>query len=280
MRTRTLVLFSLAALVACDGSNTLDRDTGPSTFGSDDGESGNPTEVTATTGLTGATQATQTSADSSGTTATTEDESTTGEQTDSSSGEPTSASTSTSSPADSSSDSTAGSSSSETTDETGPPPDMVDLSGFTLTQVSTEQSFVLPLGTILDPGQRLVVGRDASRGAFENHWGVVLGEEVVYVNAAGEFPLINGDEVFTLFDPADMLVDGPTPPLDAGQTIQRIDLESSGAAAWPSAAFSSADPGVAFPIETAVHGIFMTEASDAQGSGAFVYEFIELQAWP
>ncbi|MEM6296904.1 MAG: hypothetical protein AAGA54_36910 [Myxococcota bacterium] len=159
-----------------------------------------------------------------------------------------------------------------------PPADAVDLSGFVITQTNSSRTFTLPAGTVVPSGGRVVIGRDASRGAFEGHWGVDLGDDVVYVDSEDAFPAINGDETFSLRDADDVMVDGPTAAIDAGQTMQRVALDAT-ALAWEAGGDASATPGDGLPDADGA-GVFITEASDASGAGAFVYEFVELQAWP
>ncbi len=171
----------------------------------------------------------------------------------------------------------------ETGDETGssttdvdPSEDSVDLSGWTLVQTGSDRVFTLPAGTIIPAGAILVVGRDATRGAFEQHWGA-LEADVVYLDSEDSFPAINGDETFSIRDASDTVVDGPTPAMASGQTVARTDASAAGS--WTTAGEGDADPGVGHPFAGS-SGVFLTEVSDATGSGSFVYEFIELQAWP
>jgi len=170
----------------------------------------------------------------------------------------------------------AGGESGSSTTAIDPPEDSVDLSGWTVVQTGSDRTFTLPAGTVLPAGAVLVVGRDASRGAFEQHWGA-LDEDVVYVDSEDSFPAINGDETFSVRDPSDAVIDGPTPALESGQAMARTDV--SGTGSWTSGGEGDAAPGVGHAF-SGTSGVFITEVSDASGSGSFVYEFIELQAWP
>lgn len=172
-------------------------------------------------------------------------------------------------------DDTDGGSESSTT-AVEPPEDSVDLSGWTVVQTGSDRTFALPEGTIVPAGTVLVLGRDASRGAFEQHWGA-LGEDVLYVDTEDSFPAINGDETFSVRDASDATVDGPTPALESGQAMARTDVSNPGS--WSSAGEGTATPGVGHAF-SGTSGVFITEVSDATGSGSYVYEFIELQAWP
>lgn len=157
-----------------------------------------------------------------------------------------------------------------------PPADALDLSGWRVVQTSSERTFTLPAGTVLPAGAVLVLGRDSSRGAFEQHWGA-LAEDALYVDTEDRFPAINGDETFSLLDPADTLIDGPTPAMASGGAMTRTDVSAAGS--WTSAGEGTATPGVGHEFSGSA-GVFITEVSDASGTGAYVYEFIELQAWP
>lgn len=164
----------------------------------------------------------------------------------------------------------------ESSSSTGDPTLLeVDLSGWTVEQANSARTFTLPANTLVPAGGVVVIGRDASRAQFEAYWGP-LGDDVVYFDANDEFPAINGDETFALRD-GGATIDGPTPALQAGTTVRRDDLAEAGS--WTVAGERNADPGTGHP-DPGASGVFLTEASDASGSGNFVYEFVELQAWP
>ncbi len=165
----------------------------------------------------------------------------------------------------------------ESSSSTGDAPVVeVDLSGWTIEQTNSVRTFTLPENTLVPAGGLVVVGRDASRAQFEAYWGL-LGDDVVYFNAGDAFPAINGDETFTLLDDGGATIDGPTPAIAGGDTVRRNDLSAVGS--WTVEAEGNANPGIGHPDPGAA-GVFLTEASDASGSGNFVYEFVELQAWP
>ncbi len=153
--------------------------------------------------------------------------------------------------------------------------DEVDLSGYQVVQTSSSRTFTIPDGTLVAPGTVIVIGRDASRGAFEQHWGALPGD-VVYLDAEDGFPAVNGEETYTLRDPGGSAVDGPTPPLQSGDVLHRTDL--SGGLSWTLMAEGNADPGLG--LMEGASGVYLTEASDATGTGNFIYEYVELQAWP
>ena len=152
----------------------------------------------------------------------------------------------------------------------------IDLSGWTLVQTNSSRTFTLPEGTLVSAGGLLVVGRDASRAEFEQYWGP-LGDDVAYLDAADTFPAINGDETFTLRDHTDAVIDGPTPAIHSGDALRRADLSSRGT--WSPVGETDADPGAGF-VDAGASGVFLTEVSDASGSSNYVFEYVELQAWP
>jgi hypothetical protein len=155
----------------------------------------------------------------------------------------------------------------------------VDLGGFRLIQTGAACVFTLPAPTLVAPGGAVIIARDASLSEFESFWGVSLPANVLYVNSADVCPRINGDETFALKDAAGFDVDGPTPLLAASSNIQRIShvQPSSQPASWTldSAAPLGATPGVANRDEGS-GAIYLSEISDTSGSGAFVFEFVEI----
>src|SRR5262249_3905045 len=67
------------------------------------------------------------------------------------------------------------------------------LSGWRLVQANGAGSFTFPAGITIPANGYVVVGRDATKAAFEAFWrgGTPLPANVVYVNSAGAFPVIN-----------------------------------------------------------------------------------------
>jgi hypothetical protein len=155
----------------------------------------------------------------------------------------------------------------------------VDLSGYQLVQTGSDCTVTIPAGTIVDPGAGLVIARDSGRTDFESFWQVVLPAKVRFLNSGDLCPRINGDESYRLVDPEAITVDGATPPLGSGTGIQRISgaLPASAVESWTTVA---ADPGEATPgtaaREPGSGRVFISEVSDASGSGNFVYEFVEI----
>jgi len=162
------------------------------------------------------------------------------------------------------------------------PPDAIDLSGWTLVQQNSTKSFTIPAGTVLHEGGYLVVGRKASKEQFESFWGRSLGEDVVYVNALDQWPVINGGETFELRDLGGRSVDGPSVamPSAGGAVVARIPgTPAPSPLSWtssPAAVLSNATPGTGQSPATSPVGVYVSEFADAVGSGNFVYEFVEV----
>ena len=79
-----------------------------------------------------------------------------------------------------------------------PGPVTLDLSGWQLRQTSSSRTYTFPVGTVVQEGGYVVLGRNRAQADFESFWGVTLGESVVYRNSADtfvdQFPTVNGDE--------------------------------------------------------------------------------------
>jgi len=168
-----------------------------------------------------------------------------------------------------------------------PPPgdDTIDISSWVIQQQTSSRSFTIPRGTVLAKGDYLVLGRNASQSAFESTWRVTFGDNVTYLNSvdhqATEVPTINGSETYELRDPFGVTQDGPTIAMSSGarQNLQRIPGTSAGAAqSWSVAASPNtvANPGSGISDAAANNGIYISEFSDRTGTGAYVYEFVEL----
>lgn len=159
----------------------------------------------------------------------------------------------------------------------------VDVSGWRLAQLNASHNYTIPSGTVIPADGYLIIGRKASRGAFENFWrgGTPLPANVLYLNSGDRMPLINGGETFDLYDTAGSLIDGRTISMaeKAGQSIQRRDPcnSPSATASWFVLASSSGTPGSgAGAGDGCAKGVVINEFSDALGTGNYIYEFIEL----
>jgi len=157
----------------------------------------------------------------------------------------------------------------------------VNVGGWKITQRNSAATFTIPTGTIIPGGGYLILGRDATKAAFETFWrgGTALPANVVYINSAGVLPLINGSEDYALANAAGATIDGPTIAMSssAGNTVQRKDpCQAAGtAASWTVSAAGSANPGIGAGAGCA-KGVVINEFSDALGTNNFVYEFVEL----
>ncbi len=155
----------------------------------------------------------------------------------------------------------------------------LDIGGWRLTQANSTYNFTLPAGTTIPANGYVVVGRNATRAAFEAFWGVGLASNVVYLNAADALPVVNGSETFTLADAALSTQDGPTIAMSsgAGQSLRRNDpcLAAGATASWTVAASSTGNPGSGAGAGCGT-GVVINEFSDALGTGNYVYEFVEL----
>jgi hypothetical protein len=91
-------------------------------------------------------------------------------------------------------------------------------------------------------------------------------------------PQINGSETYTLTTAASVNIDGPTVAMDvsAGKSLQRANCGAVGlAGTWNKVASTSGNPGTG-GLTGCGKGVFISEFSDALGTGNFIYEFVEL----
>ena len=162
------------------------------------------------------------------------------------------------------------------------PPTTIDVSGWRIEQANSARTFTIPSGTVLHEGDYLVVGRNATRAQFETFWGRTLGAEVLYLNGADQWPNINGAEAYHLKDAAGASVDGPTIAMaSAGgnDCRRRAGLAPANAASWiqvSATPVTNATPGTGQSAAASAPGVYVSEFCDANGSGNYVYEFVEL----
>jgi hypothetical protein len=158
--------------------------------------------------------------------------------------------------------------------------EFVDLSGYTVVQTASAREFVIPDNTIVAVGTVIVIGRNASPGTFQDFWDQNWGDEVVYFEGLDVFPTINGDETYSLLDPGQVVVDGPTPPLELSTVLARTDasLDGSDEAAWVLGVSPNDDsnPGVASATGGTVGVPYISEYADPTGPGNFDFEFVEI----
>jgi|GEM_PF-3118625 len=165
-----------------------------------------------------------------------------------------------------------------------------DVSGFKLSNLQDGTSVTLAAGTVLAPGDYLIVGRDGTQAAFETFWGVTLAANVHYVSGktlvggtTNGWPLVNdtstNSERFELRDASNTLLDGATPTaLAFGQLddCQRANIAGSGQTAgdWVCGlnAAVTETPGSGMTL-TKSGKLVLSEFSDAT---TYNYEFVEL----
>jgi hypothetical protein len=166
-------------------------------------------------------------------------------------------------------------------DDAAAPAGDLDLSNWKIVQTGSALTFSLPSGTKIAPNGYVIVARNASKAAFETFWrgGTPLPGNVVYVDAGGSFPVINGSERFRLLDAGGTVVDGLGATMSASglQSVQRKDpcLAPGPASSWNLLAASAATPGTGAGPGCA-KGVVINEFSDASGIGNFKFEFVEL----
>ncbi|HEX3068969.1 MAG TPA: Ig-like domain-containing protein [Thermoanaerobaculia bacterium] len=158
-------------------------------------------------------------------------------------------------------------------------PTGTDISGWTVTQANATVVYTIPAGTVIPANGYVVIGRDATKTAFQTFWGVTLGSNVVYLTTAGAFPQINGSENYTLKNASGTIIDGPTisTQSSANESLKRIDpcTAANISSNWNIGATTTATPGSGAGAGCA-KGVVINEFSDAAGTGNFIYEFVEL----
>jgi hypothetical protein len=156
-----------------------------------------------------------------------------------------------------------------------------DVGGWRISQLNATYNYTIPTGIRIPDNGYLIVGRNATKSAFEAFWrgGTPLPSSVVYLNAADTMPVINGSETYDLYNAGGTKIDGRTIAMgsSAGSTLQRKDpcLSASAAASWTTTTASAATPGSGAAAGCA-KGVVINEFADAVGTGNYVYEFIEL----
>ena len=157
----------------------------------------------------------------------------------------------------------------------------VNVGGWRISQLNATFDYTIPTGTTIPAGGYLVVGRNATKSAFEAFWrgGSPLPSNVVYLNSGDTMPVINGSETYDLYNASGTKIDGRTVAMgsSAGTTLQRKDpcLAANLSTSWTTATASSATPGTGAGAGCA-KGVVINELADALGTGNFVYEFVEL----
>ena len=153
----------------------------------------------------------------------------------------------------------------------------LDVGGWEVTQENSTASYTLPAGTVIQPGGYLILARFASKAEFEAFYGVTLSPNVVYLtnpSSSPAVPMINGDEIYRLYNDQGGLESGPTPAFDEGHDSHHLtDPEDS---PW-NLDDDTPTPGWGVEAPDGVFsGLVITETTNASGSGNYIYEYIEL----
>jgi len=158
--------------------------------------------------------------------------------------------------------------------------DVIDVSGYKLTQKDSDREFFLPAGSVLLPGGYAIIARDCSRTEFETFWNVTLPEYVLFFNSGSTFPMMNGGESYALYAADGGLVDGPTVKMSSKECHQRMDGEAAAdaKASWniieEGGVPETANPGSGSDVGKA---LFISEFCDVVLKGAFKHEFVEIK---
>jgi hypothetical protein len=154
----------------------------------------------------------------------------------------------------------------------------INVANWRLSQLNATFDYILPTGTTIPDNGYLVIGRDATKAAFEAFWGP-LPASAVYLNSAGAMPVINGSETYDLYNASNTKVDGRTIAMGSsgGSSVKRNDpcQAANLSGSWTVTASSTGTPGSGAGAGCS-KGVVINEFSDAIGTGNFIYEFVEL----
>lgn len=155
----------------------------------------------------------------------------------------------------------------------------VNIGGYSILQANSTLTYTIPAGTTIPSKGYVIVGRNATKAAFQTFWGVTLAANVIYLNAADTMPQINGSETYTLRNASSTVLDGATVAMASagGESLKRLNGCGAAnlAASWSRVASSTGNPGTGAPA-ACNKGVYISEFSDALGTNNFVYEFVEL----
>lgn len=157
----------------------------------------------------------------------------------------------------------------------------LDVSGWTVHDTVSDLAFTFPAGTVLAPGDLVVIGRQKDRAAFETAWGVTLAANVHYFDGSTQvtngFPQINPtNRAYELLDASSSVVDVTASGLTTySNTNVRTTPASDGSlpASWSTADWSTATPG-SYGVSAGSGSLVITEMSDDRAD--YTGEFIEL----
>ncbi|HEX8411264.1 MAG TPA: Ig-like domain-containing protein [Thermoanaerobaculia bacterium] len=155
----------------------------------------------------------------------------------------------------------------------------INIGGYSLVQANAALTYAIPAGTTIASNGYVIIGRNATKAQFQTFWGVTLAANVIYINAADTMPQINGSETYDLRNASNVRVDGLTVAMATagGESLRRLNgCGAPGTAStWTRAASSTANPGTGAPAPCN-KGVYISEFSDALGTGNYIYEFVEL----
>lgn len=153
--------------------------------------------------------------------------------------------------------------------------DSVDLSNWVLHQFNSTQNYTIPDGTVLEPNEMLVIGRDSEQAAFETEWGVTLGTNVTYLNSGNRVPQINGSETYSLENSTGTTIDSEsnTGSDISGNLLYRPDTSVN---SWSIDSSGTVLPGTLTNITLTQSGVRIVICADCAGTGKYVYEFIQI----
>ena len=155
----------------------------------------------------------------------------------------------------------------------------ISIANYRIVQANSSLTYYLPAGTMISTGGYVVIGRNATKAQFESFWGVALGANVTYINAADAMPQMNGSETYTLYNTGSTKLDGATVAMAGagGESLRRTNAcgNANKASSWSRGSATLATPGSGAPAACG-KGLYISEFSDALGTGNFIYEFVEL----
>ena len=155
----------------------------------------------------------------------------------------------------------------------------INIGGYTITQANATLTYTIPAGTIIPSHGYVIIGRNATQAQFQSFWGVTLGSNVVYLNSADTMPQINGSETYDLRNASSTRIDGITVAMgtSAGESLKRTNACAAAnlSTSWTRTASSTGNPGTGAPAPCG-KGAFISEFSDALGTGNYIYEFVEI----
>lgn len=157
----------------------------------------------------------------------------------------------------------------------------LDISGWKVHDTVRDLTFVFSAGTVLEPGDVVVIGRMKDEAAFETLWGVTLGATVHYFDGSSQvpdgFPQINStNRVYELLDGSNVVKDGSAAGLTTyDNTNVRTSPSADGSliGSWTANTWSVATPG-SYAIAGETGNVVISEMSDNRDD--YQGEFIEL----